>query len=109
MTDGDFGSKGYSPMDELLARFFGVGPPSVGRSGRPEHRIDIGRLLSQDAVNLLGVAGRKASEWGAEFLDSEHVLWAATQQEVTQHLLEAAGADPAALAQAVEDGLQRRD
>ncbi|GAB3431253.1 ATP-dependent Clp protease ATP-binding subunit [Flindersiella endophytica] len=109
MTGSDFGSMGYSPMDELLARFFGVGPPSVGSSGRPEHRIDIGRLLSQDAVDLLRLAVRKASEWGAEFLDSEHVLWAATQQEVTQHLLEAAGADPAALGRAVEEGVRRRE
>ncbi|MGP4102798.1 ATP-dependent Clp protease ATP-binding subunit [Nonomuraea sp. KM90] len=106
MTTGDYWHYGYGPMDDLLARFFGLGPPAFPR------RVDIGRLLSEDAIELLRTAAEKAAEWGADYLDTEHLLWAATQVEATRRQLEQAGADPAALAgeveQAVEQGEPRQ-
>ncbi|MGH3096960.1 MAG: ATP-dependent Clp protease ATP-binding subunit [Streptosporangiales bacterium] len=89
MGPGDFGS---NPFDEFLARFFSAGAP---RPGRP---VDIGRLMSQPARELVAGAAQQASEWGSPELDTEHLLWAATQAEPTRTLLQRAGADPGALA-----------
>nr|WP_246518281.1 ATP-dependent Clp protease ATP-binding subunit [Thermocatellispora tengchongensis] len=90
-------------MDELLGRFFGLGRPEFPT------RVDIGRLLSEDAIELLRVAAEKAAEWGADYLDTEHMLWAAAQVEASKRMLEQAGADPAALAAAVERAVERRE
>ena len=59
MTAGDFWPYGYSPLDEILARFFGDLGPGPG-----VRRIDIGRLLSEDAVDLLRIPAERAAEWG---------------------------------------------
>nr|WP_226899196.1 ATP-dependent Clp protease ATP-binding subunit [Nonomuraea phyllanthi] len=90
-------------MDDLLARFFGFGQPQF--SGR----VDLGRLLSEDAIALLRVAAERASSWGADYLDTEHLLFAATQVDAAKGLLEQAGADPAAIAAAVEEAVEQRE
>ncbi|MFG1699906.1 ATP-dependent Clp protease ATP-binding subunit [Nonomuraea sp. NPDC049309] len=103
MTSGDYWHYGYGPMDELLARFFGFGPPPYSR------RVDLERLLSEDAIELLRTAAQKAASWGADYLDTEHLLWAATQVESTRAMLENAGADPEALAREVEQTADKRE
>ncbi|MFC5819041.1 ATP-dependent Clp protease ATP-binding subunit [Nonomuraea harbinensis] len=103
MTTGDFWNYGYGPMDDLLARFFGYGQPAMPR------RVDIGRLLSEDAIDLLRVATEKAAEWGADYVDTEHMLWAAAQVDTARQFLERAGADPAALAREVEQAVEKRE
>ncbi|KWW99587.1 ATP-dependent Clp protease ATP-binding subunit [Carbonactinospora thermoautotrophica] len=109
MTSGSFWPYGFgrSPLDELLARFFGEMPGF----DTPSHlqRVDLGRLLSEDAIELLRIATRQAAAWGSPDLDTEHLLWAATQMEPTQRVLRQAGADPAALARAIEDRIQRAE
>jgi ATP-dependent Clp protease ATP-binding subunit ClpC len=90
---GDFGS---DPWDEFLARYFGRG--EARRSG---HRVDITRLMTADARELLADAARRAAQAGGSDLDTDHLLWAALQREPLRELLRKAGADPDALVNAL--------
>ena len=55
MGPGDIGS---DPWDEFLARYFGRG--EGGR--RPPHRVDITRLMTADAREMLADAARRAAQ-----------------------------------------------
>ena len=88
---------GSSPFDEFLARLYGA-----GGQRRPAQRVDIMRLMSGPARELLGEAASHSAERGGTDLGTEHLLWAAATTEPTRQLLARAGADPAALAGAVE-------
>ncbi|MFD0318226.1 ATP-dependent Clp protease ATP-binding subunit [Streptomyces flavalbus] len=97
MTSGFNGPQGYGPdpFGEFLARFFG-GP-------RPR-QIDIGRLLSQPARELVRGAAQYAAEHGSRDLDTEHLLRAALGTEPTRSLLSRAGvADPDSLASEIDE------
>ncbi|MFI9819602.1 ATP-dependent Clp protease ATP-binding subunit [Streptomyces sp. NPDC052013] len=96
MTSGFTGPQGYGsdPFGEFLARFFG-GP-------RPR-QIDIGRLLSQPARELVRGAAQYAAEHGSRDLDTEHLLRAALATEPTRSLLSRAGADPDSLASQIDE------
>ncbi|MFI9341036.1 ATP-dependent Clp protease ATP-binding subunit [Streptomyces sp. NPDC052773] len=95
MTSGFIGSEG-DPFGEFLARFFG-GP-------RPGPRqIDIGRLLSQPARDLVQGAARYAAEHGSRDLDTQHLLRAALSAEPTRSLLSRSGADPDSLASEIDE------
>ena len=94
----DYGS---GPFDEFFARFFSPGTPR-----RPAQRIDITRLMSGPARELLAAAAAQAAEWGGTDLDAVHLLWAATQLEPTRHLLSRAGAEPDTLAGQIERQLR---
>ncbi|MFE5394521.1 ATP-dependent Clp protease ATP-binding subunit [Streptomyces sp. NPDC056568] len=93
MSSGFMGPEG-DPFAEFLARFFG-GP-------RPR-QIDIGRLLSQPARELVRGAAQYAAEHGSRDLDTEHLLRAALATEPTRGLLSRAGADPDALASQIDE------
>ncbi|WP_327722647.1 ATP-dependent Clp protease ATP-binding subunit [Streptomyces sp. NBC_00490] len=96
MTSGFNGSEGYDPFGEFLARFFG-GP-------RPGPRqINIGRLLSQPARELVRGAAQYAAEHGSRDLDTQHLLRAALSAEPTRSLLSRAGADPDELAEEIDE------
>ncbi|TVZ04423.1 ATP-dependent Clp protease ATP-binding subunit [Trebonia kvetii] len=90
---GDFGT---SPFEEIFARMFGHPAP------RPVQRIDITQLLTEQARELMRDAATQAALWGDPDLDTDHLLWAATRQEPVRRLLSAAGADPDAMASAIE-------
>ncbi|GGM40629.1 ATPase AAA [Micromonospora sonchi] len=91
---GDFGS---DPWDEFLARYFGRG--EGGR--RPAHRVDITRLMTADAREMLADAARRAAQKHSNDLDTDHLLWAALQREPLRDLLRRAGADPDTLLNAL--------
>ncbi|MFI8192713.1 ATP-dependent Clp protease ATP-binding subunit [Streptomyces sp. NPDC085946] len=93
MTSGFIGPEG-DPFADFLARFFG-GP-------RPR-QIDIGRLLSQPARELVRGAAQYAAEHGSRDLDTEHLLRAALVTEPTRSLLSRAGADPDSMASAIDE------
>ncbi|WP_329417471.1 ATP-dependent Clp protease ATP-binding subunit [Streptomyces sp. NBC_00704] len=100
MTNGFDAPEGYGdygdPYGEFLARFFG-GP-------RPGPRqINIGRLLSQPARDLVRGAAQYAAEHGSRDLDTEHLLRAALTAEPTRSLLSRAGADPDSLATEIDE------
>ncbi len=112
MSYDPFGSGEFdaSPFDEFLARFF---TGAQRQPGRPAHRIDIGRLMTEQARDMVRDASTHAASWGDADLDTDHLLWAATRQEPTRRLLAAAGADPDAIARQVEsrphDGQPRQE
>ncbi|MFI9645191.1 ATP-dependent Clp protease ATP-binding subunit [Streptomyces sp. NPDC052040] len=99
MTSGFDGSQGYGsdPFQEFFRRIFGGGQ-------RPGPRqIDLGRLLSEPARELVAGAARYAVEHGARDLDTQHLLRAALSAEPTRSLLSRAGADPDSLASAIDE------
>ncbi|MEV1332383.1 ATP-dependent Clp protease ATP-binding subunit [Micromonospora costi] len=94
MGPGDFGT---DPWDEFLARYFGRG--EGGR--RPPHRVDITRLMTADAREMLADAARRAAQKQSNDLDTDHLLWAALQREPLRDLVRRAGADPDTLLNAL--------
>ncbi|MEU7057822.1 ATP-dependent Clp protease ATP-binding subunit [Streptomyces sp. NPDC046197] len=95
MTSGFIGPEG-DPFGEFLSRYFG------GSSQGPRH-IDIGRLLSQPARELVRGAAQYAAEHGSRDLDTEHLLRAALATEPTRSLLSRAGADPDSMATQIDE------
>ena len=92
MSSGFYGPEGFgsSPFDEFLARLYGGGSGQP----RPVHRVDIMRLMSGPARELLGAAAAHATQQGDADLGTKHLLWAAADLEPTRQLLARAGADP---------------
>ncbi len=101
MSSGYYGPEGFgsSPFDDFIARLYGT---SQGPA-RPGQRVDITRLMSGPARELIGAAATLSAERGGADLDTEHLLWAAARLEPTRQMLARAGADPDALARQVED------
>ncbi|MGW0119694.1 ATP-dependent Clp protease ATP-binding subunit [Streptomyces sp. NPDC003327] len=97
-----FGSS--DPFSDMLNRFFGMSPAS---SPPAVQRVPIGRLLTESARELLNAAARKAVDDGTTDLDTEHLLWAATQVEPTRGTLARAGVDPDTLAAQIAKVLPR--
>jgi ATP-dependent Clp protease ATP-binding subunit ClpC len=102
-----------SPFDDLVSRFFGGRDPfSVlgsrrGMTTPPVQRVDLSRSLSDEARDLVTRAVRQAAEWGSADVDTEHLLWAATKEAPTRELLRSAGVDVDALAQQLEQVIDR--
>src|SRR6476619_4555253 len=103
-----------SLFDEFFSDFFGDsafggrGPGAGGgttttRPRRPAEQIDVTQYFSDATRQLLQHAAQKAMEWGSLDVDSTHLLWAATQDEVVQHVLNQLGADPAAIGAQIEE------
>lgn len=101
MTSGFFGPGGSSPFDDFLSRFFGSPGP------RGPQRVDITRLMTEQARELVRDAVARAGEWGHGDVDAVHLLWAATRSEAPRALLSRAGADPDRLAKEVEQNVPR--
>ncbi|MEU6551912.1 ATP-dependent Clp protease ATP-binding subunit [Streptomyces sp. NPDC046915] len=97
MTSGFIGPEG-DPFGEFLARFFGGSGPGTG-----PRQIDIGRLLSQPARELVRGAAQYAAEHGSRDLDTQHLLRAALSAEPTRSLLSRAGANPDSLATEIDE------
>ncbi|MFJ3664928.1 ATP-dependent Clp protease ATP-binding subunit [Streptomyces sp. NPDC090106] len=92
------------PFGDMLNRFFGMSP---GSSPPAVQRVPVGRLLTESSHELLGTAARKAVQDGTPDLDTEHLLWAATQVEPTRGVLARAGVDPDELAGKIAEALPR--
>src|SRR4051795_12644984 len=90
MTSGYFPGPYGSPFDDFFARYMG-GPR------QPRQRVDITQFLSEQARELVNAAARRAVEVGSPDLDTDHLLWAMTEEEPPRQLISRAGADPAQL------------
>ena len=99
MTSGFYGPEdfGSSPFDDFLARIYGARGPR-----QPGHRVDITRLMSAPARELLAAAAAHVAERGGANLDTEQLLWAAARLEPTRELLAQAGALPDELTREIE-------
>jgi len=86
-------------FDDFFAAAFGP-----GGSG-PTRRVDLSKLLSQQAQRMVSVAASHAGEQGHTELDSLHLLWALAGEEPTATLLQRAGADRDQLRAAIEQRL----
>ncbi|MGW5354883.1 ATP-dependent Clp protease ATP-binding subunit [Streptomyces sp. NPDC004031] len=95
MTNGFMGPED-DPFGDFFARFFGGRPPAP-------RQVDIGRLLSRPARELVEGAAQYAADHGRHDLDTEHLLRAALAAEPTRDLLSRAGADPDALASQIDE------
>ncbi|MFF9349386.1 ATP-dependent Clp protease ATP-binding subunit [Streptomyces sp. NPDC014734] len=104
MSMSSFGFGSSDPFSEMLNRFFGMSPAS---SPPAVQRVPIGRLLTESSLELLNLAGRRAVEDGTSDLDTEHLLWAATQVDPARTLLAQASVDPDALASDIAKILPR--
>ncbi|WP_409234569.1 ATP-dependent Clp protease ATP-binding subunit [Streptomyces sp. PA5.6] len=94
MSSGFIGPEGFGqdPFGALFARFLG--------SGR--RQIDIGRLMSGPARELVAAAASYAAEHGKSNLDTEHLLRAALTIEPTRGLVARSGADPEQIAEEID-------
>ena len=96
MSIGPLGPGGPGDWDDLFARFFGAAEPPRAQ------RIDITKYMSNEGREVLSDAARRAAELADEDkivadLDTDHLLWAALQQEPLKAGVRRAGADPEAL------------
>ncbi|PZG19459.1 ATP-dependent Clp protease ATP-binding subunit [Nonomuraea aridisoli] len=96
-----FGGDPFRGFEELTGRVFGGAegwPPS-----RPSvHRVDVGRLLSASAREVLSRALEGAAHRGAADLDVLDLLRALIEDDVTQAILRTAGADTGRLRDRVD-------
>jgi ATP-dependent Clp protease ATP-binding subunit ClpC len=99
MTGFSGSGGGIPPPDDYYSRFL------EGEPGHPP-RVDIGRLLTQQARELIAAAAQHSAERGGADLDTDHLLWAVTQRDPTRMLVSRAGGDPDALARET-DGLRQ--
>lgn len=91
MSMSSFGFGSPDPFSDMLNRFFGMSPAS---SPPAVQRVPIGRLLTESSQELLNLAAGRAMEDGTSDLDTEHLLWAATQVEPARSLLARAEVNP---------------
>ncbi len=82
--------------EDFFSQFFGP-----GEARRPLNRLDLTRLMSGAARDLVVDAARFASASGSHDLDTDHLLWSALRREPLRTLLRQAGADPDALDRAL--------
>ncbi|NEW34387.1 ATP-dependent Clp protease ATP-binding subunit [Nocardia cyriacigeorgica] len=90
-----------SSFDDIFQRFFGP-----GMSARPPvQRTDLGRLLSDNAKQLVATAQAAAKDWRSPELTTEHLLYAATLVEPTRGILTEIGHDPDELSMKMRDAV----
>src|SRR3954453_18611401 len=115
---GDFRRRRGSLFDEFFSEFFdrpfgeGAMSPTGTRTSAPPARraveqVDITQFFSDATRELLQRAAQLALEWGALDLDTEHLLWAAMQDDLVAQIVRHADGDPAAIAAQVEDEAER--
>jgi ATP-dependent Clp protease ATP-binding subunit ClpC len=108
-----------SPLESLFGRggggslfddFFGRDSESFGgddmgspmRRGRDREGVDINRMLSEQTKELLQSASRIAQEWGRHEIDTEHLLYALTENDVATAVLKQFKVDAADLQRQIE-------
>ncbi|GAB3618442.1 ATP-dependent Clp protease ATP-binding subunit [Okibacterium endophyticum] len=94
---------GDGSFDEFIARY--LQGQRAAQSGRS---IDITRLLSRRTHELLAAAANYAVEHGHSEVDALHILRASLEQSPAADAIRQTGADPSALASAVEERLPQK-
>jgi ATP-dependent Clp protease ATP-binding subunit ClpC len=108
-----FGGRGSSIFDDFFSDFFGDGQSTGGGARRPAapqrqvERVDVTQYFSDATRELLQRAAQTAVEWGNLDLDSEHLLYAALQDDVVRHVLGQIDADPEAIAAEIEEAADK--
>jgi ATP-dependent Clp protease ATP-binding subunit ClpC len=108
-----FGGRGF--FDEFFSDFFPGSGSSGGAARAPEpvprraERVDVTQFFSDSTRELLQQAAQTAVEWGSPDLDSDHLLHAALQNDVVQHVLRQLDADPGSIAAQIEEEAGRSE
>ncbi|GAA1396637.1 ATP-dependent Clp protease ATP-binding subunit [Pseudonocardia kongjuensis] len=90
-----------------MTGFFGPGDPRG-----PVHRIDLNRLMSAGAREIMAHAAQEAvqrSGRGDADLDATHILLACARTETTRQWITRAGGDPDVIARTLDERLPRGD
>jgi ATP-dependent Clp protease ATP-binding subunit ClpC len=113
------GFGGRSLFDDFFADFFGDGPDGgLGRGtgaatpSRQVERVDVTQFFSDATRELLQRGAQTALDWGSLDLDTDHLLYAALQDDVVRHVLDQIDADADAIRAQLEeeaDKAQRAD
>jgi ATP-dependent Clp protease ATP-binding subunit ClpC len=109
---GRFGGGRGSLFDDFFSDFFDR-PGGTGGARQPAspqrqvERVDVTQFFSDATRQLLQRAAQTALEWGSLDLDSDHLLYAALQDDVVQHVLRQIDADPQAIAAQVEEEAEK--
>ena len=108
------GGGGGSLFDDFFGRFFDEGPHGEPHRGsavprRQAEQVDITQFFSAATSELLQRAAQQALEWGSLDLTSEHLLYAALEDNVVRRVLEGAGADPEHVRAQLEEEVQKGD
>ncbi|WP_433564913.1 ATP-dependent Clp protease ATP-binding subunit [Nocardia sp. CA-151230] len=94
MTQGWPSSMGsFDSFDDIFNRFFGSG---MSRQP-PVQRIDLSRLLSESAKQVVDSARQAAHDWGSAEITPEHLLYAAAATEPSQSIIAEIGREPGQL------------
>src|SRR6185369_8364687 len=104
-----FGGRG-SLFDDFFSDFFGDGQTAGAGAGRgaaaPQRqveRVDVTQFFSDATRELLQLAAQTAVEWGSLDLESDHLLYAALEDGVVQHVLRQVDANPDAIRSEIEE------
>jgi ATP-dependent Clp protease ATP-binding subunit ClpC len=101
-----------SLFDDFFSDFFGEGGGPGARRPAPQRqveRVDVTQFFSDATRELLQRAAQTALEWGSLDLDTDHLLYAALQDDVVRHVLRQVDADPEAIAAQVEEEAERAE
>src|SRR5215207_4852549 len=105
-----------SLFDDFFSDFFNegraggqAGPGSTPSQSqqRQVERVDVTQFFSDATRQLLQRAAQTAVEWGSLDLDSDHLLYAALQEDVVRHVLDQIDADPEAISAQVEEEYEK--
>ncbi|GAB0105143.1 ATP-dependent Clp protease ATP-binding subunit [Nocardia sp. JMUB6875] len=80
----------FDSFDDIFNRFFGSG---MSRQP-PVQRIDLSRLLSESAKQVVDEARQAAHDWGSTEITPEHLLYAAANVEPAKSIIAEIGRDP---------------
>jgi ATP-dependent Clp protease ATP-binding subunit ClpC len=99
---------GGSLFDDFFDRFFDEDPRGETRGGgvvprRQAEQVDITQFFNDSTTELLQRAAQQAVEWGNLDLSSEHLLYAALEDNVVRRVLEGVEADPEAIRAQLEE------
>ena len=111
------GGLGGGLFDDFFSDFFERGPRVSGggqaassaatQPRRGVEQVDVTEFFSDATRELLQRAAHHAIESGSLDLNSEHLLWAATEDELVQHVIRQADGDPQAIADQIEEEADR--
>ncbi|MEV0709422.1 ATP-dependent Clp protease ATP-binding subunit [Nocardia aurea] len=87
--------RSMNSFDDIFQRFFGPGSTAEP----PVQRIDLGRLMTDNAKLLVNTARETALDWGNPEVTPEHLLYAATEAEPGRSILAELGQDPDKIAE----------
>ncbi|HEX2739779.1 MAG TPA: AAA family ATPase [Rubrobacter sp.] len=95
---------GGSLFDDFFDRFFEEEPRGGGVVPRRQaEQVDITQFFNDSTTELLQRAAGQAVEWGNLDLSSEHLLYAALEDNVVRRVLEGVEADPEAIRAQLEE------